>query len=348
MKYFLLSSFILQSLLFSAQITITTSDLPQADDVLVTQAATLLQEVDLEQSGEDQTWYFGDEILQSLEQNTEVNCVDVDGTPFAYQFLFNNPFDPEHNSDFAFGVESFEVGTLTFEDAYQYYQNNSQHYAMTGMGVSISGIPLAAVANDVDMIYQLPLEYTGTNTSNTEMQFEIPTLGFWGLTQIRTYEVDGWGVLVINDLNIDVLRYRSVINATDSIFSEAFGLGFNFPRPETIEYKWLSPDYNVPVLQINTSGGFVTSVQTAEIFEVGVEEIESNFSIYPNPANDFIVLSNESASAEIIVTDMQGRTVHSSNTYGTSKLDVSDFANGVYCIALVSNAGTTTQMFVKE
>ncbi len=348
MKYFLLAILIISRTASLAQVQIVTSNLPQANDILITQAATLLTDVNLEQIGPNQTWYFGSDVLQSSQTNTATNCVDVNDTPITYQFLFNSPFDPEHNSDYANGVAAFAVGTITFEDAYQYFQNNSQKLAMTGMGVSVNGIPLPAVANDPDVIYDLPLNYGDAGASNTAIQFDIPTLGFYGMNQTRTYEVDGWGTLYMNDMNFDVIRYRSVVNATDSLFVEALGFGFNFPRPESIEYQWISPLYNVPVLQIITSNGLVTSVETAEIFAVGIEEIMSEFMLYPNPANDMLTIKNDGENAEVTVTNMQGQTIQTGKLCGTAIIDLTNFSEGIYCIKVVSPTAVMSQLFVKN
>jgi hypothetical protein len=274
----------------------------------------------------------------------------VSDTPFAYQFLFNNPFDPAHNSDFAQGIAAFSVATFTFEDAYQYYQNNAQKYAMTGMGVSLNGVPLAAVANDPDVIYDLPLTYGDTGVSNTQMAFDIPTIGYWGVIQNRTYEVDGWGTLLMNDMSFDVLRVRSVINANDSIYTELFGGGFgiNLPRAEAIEYKWLSPDYSVPVLQINTNAGIISSVATAPIFETAVREYAMDAQVYPNPANNLLNINANGIPSDVSIADMQGRVVEQFKMTAVKSLDISEWPAGVYCIKMQSAQGEIVKRFAKQ
>ncbi len=349
MKYLYTGFLCVASFLTSnAQVEITTSTLPQANDILVTQNATLLTDVDLEATGENVTWDFGPDVLMYMGTNNNTTCFDVDDTPIAYQFLFNNPFDPAHNSDFGFGIESIEVGTFTFEDAYQYYQNNSSKYAITGMGVTVSGIPIAAVANDPDVIYDLPLNFNDTGSSDTEMEFTIPTIGYWGSNQQREYLVDGWGTLEINGLSIEVLRYRTVINGTDSLYSDLFSFGTTLPRPETIEYRWLSPQYKVPVLQITTQGGFVTTVLTANIFESSVEEISSEKLVFPNPAADFLTIQPGAGMSQISVFSLNGQLMESFQITASQTLDVSDYSPGIYCIRVETNGQVDHIRFVKE
>jgi hypothetical protein len=349
MKSFYLISFFFISILNSyAQVEITTQNLPQADDILITQNATLLQEVDLEATGENATWDFGPEVLMYMGTNNSITCYDVDETPFAYQFLFNNPFDPAHNSDFGVGIESIELGTFTFEDAYQYYQNNSSKYAITGMGVSISSIPIAAQAFDPDIIYDLPLNYNDSGNSSTAMAFTIPEIGYWGSNQERTYAVDGWGTLLINGLSLDVLKYRTVVNGSDSLFSDLFGFGTTLPRPETIEYRWLSPLYNVPVLQITTQGGFITTVLTANIFVSSVPELNAEMTVYPNPAKDVLTIQNGSAGADISIYALNGQFIQKLRLSNTNTFDISSFAPGIYCISYELNDEMQHFQFIKE
>jgi hypothetical protein len=105
----LLVSAVSISLSANSQITIQSNHLPDAGDVLLQVPHTLLGNFDPEDVGADYTWTLTEEDLMNLGGGTPLNCIDVASTPFTYQFLFNNPFDPEHNADFAFGVDAFDV-----------------------------------------------------------------------------------------------------------------------------------------------------------------------------------------------------------------------------------------------
>jgi Putative metal-binding motif len=260
----IISSMIL-SVSANTQITIQSSHLPDAGDVLLQVPHTLLGNFDPENVGSDFTWTLTEEDLLNLGGGTPINCIDVGSTPITYQFLFNNPFDPEHNADFAYGVEAFDAGGVTFEDAYYYMQNNDQRYANVGLGATVNGIPLPAQSDPVDVIYELPLEFGDGNTSDSELLIEIPTIATYKLTQNRVNTVDGWGTLNLLGQTFEVLRVKSVINASDSIYIDALGFGQSIDRPEAIEYKWLSHDFKVPVLQINSNAGIVTAVLLAPL-----------------------------------------------------------------------------------
>jgi len=297
----------------SAQIIITTNHLPDAGDTLLTRNAMLLEEVDLEATGTNHTWNFGFDILEPLNMNGGIPCYNVDDTPIVYQFMFNNPFDPDYNSDFGIGVEQADIATISFENAYMYYQNSNTKYAITGMGATINGLPIASHMDDPDLLYRLPLVYGNADTTDSELSFEIPQLGYYGLQQTREYQCDGWGTLNIWDQSFDVLRVRSVVNASDSIFTSFINLGITLPRPETITYEWLSTEHIEPILKITTTGGFVSQVQTADIYEDPSSITEQQvfaLEVYPNPAkNELYIVSAENKGMSADIMDAQGRKV---------------------------------------
>ncbi len=332
----------------SAQVIIESADLPTGGDVLNQDVATFLIDPDLTQTGANQTWYFGPEIIQPQNTTNTTNCIDVAETPLVYQIFFNNPFDPDHNSDYGVGVDSFGVATLSFENVYQYYKNSGGVFSITGLGASINGVPLASQMNDTDVIFDVPVAFENTGESFSALAFEIPTFGSYSTDQHRTYEVDGWGSLVLYDESYDVLRVRSVVNATDSIFAEAFGFGFSFPRPESVEYKWLSPDYNVPVLEIITTGGTISSVLTRQM-PVSVNEVNNlNVQVFPNPAAQFLqVNSTVSGNGNIQIFNAAGQLVVEMNNSLNQRIDISDLANGNYTVVLKQGENVMSKVFVK-
>lgn len=336
----------------TAQITIQHAHLPDAGDILISRNASFLGEFDPEVTGTNFTWNIDFDLLQPLNLNAGIPCIDVDDTPIAYQFLFNNPFDPEHNSDFAYGVEQADVATISFEDAYQYFKNSGNVYSMTGMGASINGIPLAAQTNDPDIIYDIPLTYNTSGSSNSEMVFDIPTIGYYGLTQSREYVCDGWGTLNIWDLSFEVVRVRSVVNAIDSIYTELIGggFGFSFPRPESVTYEWISTAYKVPILKIVNTGGFTAQVQTADIYNdpASVSHIQhEHVSLYPNPASDVFNITGIDFPAQLTVFDQQGRLVMQVPQYNGEEVDIAALQNGLYHIVSRSNNKFEFLEFVK-
>lgn len=333
-----------------AQVEIVSANLPDADDVLVQQNATLLTDVDLELAGANAAWNFDFDVLQPMNTTTTTNCLDVSSTPFTFQFLFNNPFDADHNSDFAIGVDQFDVaGMLTVEDAYFYYQNRSDRYAITGMGASLNSIPLGAQGEPVDIVYELPLNFEDQSTSDSELLFTLPETFTYRLQQSRSNNVDGWGSISIWGQSFDVIRCRTEIEANDSIYVNQFGFGFALDRPLTVEYKWMSPLYKVPVLQITTTGGVVSSVLTADIYTSVEEEQEQTFSMYPNPASQYITINGRFTPSDIMtIVNAQGQIIYSGTIPSSRTIDTSVYANGIYVVSIFGENETQSKTLIIE
>jgi hypothetical protein len=350
MKVFSTIVGVLTSTLLCAQVEIVSSNLPDANDVLVQQNATLLSDIDLELAGPSATWNFDFDVLQPMNTTTTTNCLDVSATPFTFQFLFNNPFDSEHNSDFAIGVDQIDVGgVVTIEDAYFYYQNRSDRYAITGLGASINSIPLPAQSNPVDVIYELPLNYEDQSSSDSEILFTVPETFTYRLQQSRSNIVDGWGTINIWGQSFDVLRCRTEIEANDSIYVDQFGFGFALDRPLSVEYKWLSPQYKVPILQITTTAGVVTSVLTADIY-TSVEEKEANtFAMYPNPASDVLFVNGDFTPSDLMtIVNAQGQIVFTGNIPASRSIDTSAYSNGIYVVSIYGEKETMSKTLIIE
>lgn len=77
----------------------------------------------------------------------------------------------------------------------------------------------------------------------------------------------------------------------------------------------------------------------------GIEETTNSvsFIIYPNPANDFVTITNLPKGATVNILDVTGKVVYSSSTTNeqTSTINTADFTNGIYLIS-VENKGTIT------
>lgn len=332
----------------SAQIEITTNHLPDEGDVLIQQNVAQTTQVDLDITGPATLWDF-DNYFTPIGAPTVTNCISISSTPFTFQLFFNNPFDQEHDSDYATGIDQLDLaGMFTVEDAYFYYQNRSDRFANTGLAASLNSIPLGAQSTPVDVIYELPLQYENESSSYSEINFEVPTMFYYRLQQTRTNIVDGYGTLIINGNSYDVLRVRSEIEATDSVYVNQFGFGFNLPRPLAVEYKWLSQDFIVPVLQINTQNGIATTTQTADIY-TSVAELSNSIdlNVYPNPAVESIQINGSfSGNASIMIRDVSGKEIFTKRITNRELIDCQNWASGIYFVTVRDGDFTETQKII--
>ena len=77
-----------------------------------------------------------------------------------------------------------------------------------------------------------------------------------------------------------------------------------------------------------------------------VEENIDNISVYPNPAQDIINISNLKAKSDIILYDLLGRVKFSSSSKIISNINVSSLKNGVYYLSIKSDKGIVNKKII--
>jgi hypothetical protein len=352
MKKSLLAAFVFVALNATAQITINSNHLPNSGDMLFMRGATLLTDVDLEATGPNYTWNFGDDVIQSGALDAGTECVDLGNLSLLDQLFFNNPLYPEYNSDFGVGAALLDNPLVSIENAYQIYKNSGGVYAMTGIVATVEGVPLNAQYDDRDIIYNLPLTYSASGNSHSVLQLEVPTLAYYGTDQYRNYVCDGWGTINLYGQSFDVLRVKSTLTGFDSLSVNFNGLplGFQFPKDITT-YQWLSTEFKVPVLEVvSTVGGFGGAQITARTADFGVgvsENLFSTWQVFPNPTTHELVM-NESSSHDFYTIINSAGQIESQGNLIHNRIDVANLPVGVYFIRVKNEDGIRQSKFVKQ
>ena len=111
----------------------------------------------------------------------------------------------------------------------------------------------------------------------------------------------------------------------------------------------VSNTYNVPFEAWEFRNGLNDGYPVLGFSNVSVSEVAEtgSFSVYPNPAKDYVMIVNgKGINAEIRMFDMFGKLVKSFGTTNDSliRVDVSDLTNGVYVIRM----GNETAKIVKH
>lgn len=324
-----------------AQINIGQNDMPHANDVLAQENALFTTAFDEGDTGPDHVWVFDETNLMLTGGVNQQECIDIATTPFAYQLFFNNPFDPNHNSDFAMGLTTLPGSTgnlpITLSEIYNYYQNTSSRYAICGQGVTISGVPVPSQGNPIDIVYDYPVAYGNVNSHDSQLIMDIPTIGYRKTIQNRVNEVDGWGTISIFGTTYNALRVKTTINATDSIYIDAFNFGLQFARPEAIEYKFLVHEWRVPVLQVNYTSGINTGtlVATTPTSVVETEAVNLQLNVFPNPTTEFLNVKFNASQAQLYtVFDATGKVCMQGKIASGNQIDVSALQAGIYLLVM--------------
>ena len=326
----------------AAQITITDADMPSAGDTLRYQNSTF-PDFDGTATGPAYEWHF-----ESLPINGEGadTAVTVASTPLLYQFFFNNPFIyPDYNADYALRGQSIDFQAVTIADVYDYYKKDEDGLRNVGFGATVNDLPSSIQRDPIDVVHRFPMAVGNTDSSASAFSISIPTLGTYGQNQLRHNEVDGWGTLYLPADTFDVLRVKSVLQRTDTIYVEQFGFGLSFPEPETIEYKWLALGKDQPVLQVNTLADVPTIVRFGydpEEISTGIVGMHGNGpALFPNPASERVRIATSGARAMEIL-DAQGRVVRAIAVAANASeyvLDVTTMTPGVYAVRRVGETG---------
>jgi LEA14-like dessication related protein len=90
----------------------------------------------------------------------------------------------------------------------------------------------------------------------------------------------------------------------------------------------------------------MTSTLSVDAFD------ESTISIAPNPATEFINVTNSSNNSilNIVLTDLNGRIVKNIKVENENdnQINISDLSSGIYMMKIVSDKGTSTKKVIKE
>jgi hypothetical protein len=105
----------------------------------------------------------------------------------------------------------------------------------------------------------------------------------------------------------------------------------------------------IPVYEEGTCAGSEAKCVEVSIINNIKEMTKISFSIVPNPASSLITISAVNNFHTVEVVGFLGQTIYSQSNIGNkSTLDVSNYANGVYFVRIISENGVSVNKFVKQ
>lgn len=352
MRIFSTVSCLFLAMVVHAQFTIGEADMPSAGDTMRFRSGDG-SGIALELTGADHLWDFGDLTPQGEVADT---AVTVGATPFLYQFFFNNIFlFPDHVADYAMKGANFGFGQFSLSDVYDYYRADPDGFRNVGFGANVNGLPTSVRRDPIDVIHRFPMNFGDEDSSASAYNVTVPTVLYFGQDQLRHNIVDGWGTLYLPADTFQVLRVKSVLERTDTIYVDQFQFGFRLPEPETVEYKWIAQGMDAPVLQVTTLAG--VPVSTRFFYEpedvttaVPVQASSGTPALYPNPSSSevYVHLPGD-LGGTITVIDATGREVsHASNVAkgALHRIDLGGLPVGSYTVRLLGAARPWSSSFI--
>jgi hypothetical protein len=335
------------------QITITSGDMPLPGDTVRKSNAVTTGSIDFTLTGENYNWDFS--TLFPLFQNVD-EYESVSSVPLLYQIFF-----PAWVANLAQKFPEADTLGLPITDPYRFFKNTSSSFTDVGFAITVSDFPVPLKFDNPDVIYDFPLSYGNVDSSFSGVEFGLPDLGFISIDRKRVNEVDGWGTLTTSYGTFDVLRLRSTVEETDSIYIDSISFGTSIDRFYT-EYKWLAGGYPTPLLQVTEEGPVVTVAWTDSVFDptTTIDEQHSpakNYYIAPNPMvsdANVVVKMNENSPAEITIHNLMGdamsRIFEGTLTRGMNKIPINKFSSnlrsGIYFVKIKTPTGVLTRKLI--
>lgn len=289
-RFTILFFLLIQFCHIQGQITITSADMPNVNDEILLSIKKNLTGFQPASTGANYNWDYSFLVPDSQRTERMVPPAST-GYPFVgfastYAIADLNP-DP-----FPFIL----LGSAP-TNVYNFYRKQSSQLTISIQGITMNGTPLPIFQSPADVIYKFPLEYGNIDSSNSGYENKFPGLGYFKKSQKRINTVDGWGVLKTPHGTFDVIRVKSVIKVTDSIYSDSLGFGLNIPLPTEYEYKWLAKGSKLPILEIDavqTIGSLITVTNVA--FQ---DEAITEMSIFLNASSTCSFLEQGTLQATV-------------------------------------------------
>jgi len=337
-----------------AQITLNNSDMPVANDTIRYSVVTNFAGIAPKPTGANHTWDFSG--LQYSSQTVDTFVSILSTGLYAFQF-------PTSSFAIKSNTPPVSLGTIAVNYDYDFYKKSTSAYMLSGLGANVSGLPIGIPYTVLDTIYRFPLDYGNTGTCTSNFGVTVPTLGHYSGVKTRIDTVDGWGTLITPYGTFSVLRVKSIINETDSVFVTQFGLGLKFALPQRTEYRWLANGKKTPLLQITVTGTAISDVLYQDSLKnvptsISVNNLENTwFSIYPNPAKEIITIRFNLIQKENVIIaayTLEGKQVaeylYKSLSKGAHELALplseSTFASGTYFIKVMLGDVELTQPLI--
>jgi hypothetical protein len=361
-QLFFLLVFVSSNLVFG-QISITSSAFAVGGDT-VRMSRTVDNSIDFQSTGQNYTWDFSN--LSPTDQIVK-DFRPLAGSPPFINLFFGNFAAAAYKASYYIESTALPVAQLTaflpvsIDNIYQFSKVATPAVTSLGYSMVVNGTAIPFKSDTIEKRMVLPAAYGDSNYSRgyTSVDFNPVYDAKWKQYRTRTSVVDGYGNITTPYGTFSALRIKHAITEIDSLYFEVPFLGATWipiPIPNTREYEWWATNEKEPILKITTSIVFgnevVTAIEYRDVdrgLNANLPELSLDFSIFPNPTQDELILHSDGAFDAIRVLDEKGSVLFLSMNQGTPKTTVSvkEFPAGKYFVELASGSKKGTKSFIK-
>lgn len=249
-------------------------------------------------------------------------------------------------------VGNFPTANLAIKQAslnggYAYMESTASYLDIVGVAGDIlgSGSPIVAPQVPPSRVAAFPTTYGNTFSGVTKFDVRIDASGFgipfvdsarYKNIQDRDLVADAYGTIRIPDGTYsNTLRIKEVNHQIDSIWIHSGFTGWTLFQDSSYTdstFTWWDETKGYFILQLDYIGGVVDQVTYQDPLVVASKEpIVKAFQIFPNPANQFVMITSNAAEGNMQVFDLTGKMLAEQKlNIGSNQLPTADFPEGQY------------------
>lgn len=217
-----------------------------------------------------------------------------------------------------------------------------------------SSSPDGNISPSQELNYIINFQNTGNDTAHNvfildtiNVNLDFNTLRINSASHNMTIDVLAGEILKFNFNNIMLPDSGMNEPASHGFVSYSIKPKANLPNGTQItNTAGIYFDFNLPVVT-NTTSNTIDSTLTTGNLTPALSEGEG-IKLYPNPANDFIVINSvepENKKYEITISDVMGKQcIQTPITQLSTKINISNFHNGIYFISIRQNGSSIKNM----